>query len=140
MDRDELVRLVQAARVARLATLDPDGRANLVPICFAYDGRRLYSAVDAKPKRSMRLRRLRNVAERPDVTVLVDHYAEDWDALWWVRLRGRGRVLTGGAERDAALALLAAKYAQYRAAPPAGPVLAVDVEEWRAWRAGNSGA
>ena len=80
---------VRTARVARLATTDPDGRPHLVPIVFVLDGQTLYSAVDAKPKRSRRLRRLANARERPDVTVLVDHYEDDWGRLWWVSLRDR---------------------------------------------------
>ena len=130
---------VAAARVARLATIDPDGRPHLVPIVFALDGDTLYSAVDAKPKRSRRLRRVENARERPDVTVLVDHYDEDWRRLWWVRLRGRARVLDAGEEAERALRLLAEKYEQYRRAPPGCPVLAVDVREWRGW-AGSASA
>jgi PPOX class probable F420-dependent enzyme len=121
--------------VARLATTDPDGRPHLVPIVFAVDGETLYSAVDRKPKRSRRLRRIENARARPDVTVLVDHYEEDWSRLWWTRLRGRARVLDGGDEHDRALELLAEKYPQYRSAPPGGPVLAVDVAEVRTWSA-----
>jgi PPOX class probable F420-dependent enzyme len=123
------------ARVARLATIDPDGRPHLVPIVFALDGETLYSAVDRKPKRSLRLRRIENARARPDVTVLVDHYEEDWSRLWWTRLRGRARVLDGGDEHDRALELLAEKYPQYRSEPPSGPVLAVDVTEVRTWSA-----
>lgn len=126
---------LSAARVATLATLDPDGRTHLVPIVFAVDGDTIYSAVDRKPKRSQTLRRVENARARPDVTVLVDHYEEDWSRLWWVRLRGRARVLDDGEEREHALALLAAKYAQYRDDPPGGPVLAVDVVEVRSWSA-----
>jgi PPOX class probable F420-dependent enzyme len=122
-------------RVARLATIDPDGRPHLVPIVFALDGETLYSAVDQKPKRSRRLRRIENARARPDVTVLVDHYEEDWSRLWWTRLRGRARVLDGGDEHDRALELLAEKYPQYRSEPPAGPVLAIDVAEVRTWSA-----
>ena len=121
------------ARVARLATTDPDGRPHVVPIVFALEGDTLYSAVDSKPKRSRRLRRVENARARPDVTVLVDHYEEDWCELWWIRLRGRARVLESGEEHDRAIALLAEKYPQYRAEPPAGPVLAVDVVEIRTW-------
>ncbi len=124
------------ARVARLATLDPDGRPHLVPIVFALAGETLYSAVDEKRKRSRRLRRIENARARPAVTVLVDHYDEDWSRLWWVRLRGTARVLEGGDEAARALQLLEAKYEQYGAAPPGPPVLAVDVQEWRAWSAG----
>jgi PPOX class probable F420-dependent enzyme len=125
---------VARSRVARLATLDPDGRPHLVPIVFALLGETLYSAVDEKPKRSRTLRRIENARERPDVTVLFDDYDDgDWTRLWWVRIRGRARVLDEGQEALAALEALTAKYPQYRDAPPGPPVLAVDVGEWRAW-------
>jgi PPOX class probable F420-dependent enzyme len=124
-----------SARVARLATTDPDGRPHLVPIVFAVEGDTLYSAVDRKPKRSTKLRRIENARVRPDVTILVDHYDEDWRQLWWLRLRGRARVLDDGAERSHALALLREKYPQYRSEPPDGPVLAVDVSDVRSWSA-----
>ena len=124
-----------SARVARLATTEPDGRPHLVPIVFAIEGDRLYSAVDRKPKRSTTLRRIENARVRPDVTVLVDQYDEDWRELWWIRLRGRARVLDDGEERAHALALLAEKYPQYCEEPPDGPVLAVDVTETRVWSA-----
>jgi PPOX class probable F420-dependent enzyme len=123
------------ARVARLATTDPDGRPHLVPVVFAVDGDTLYSAVDNKPKRSKRLRRIGNARARPDVTILVDQYDDDWSRLWWIRLRGRARVLDEGKERDRALDLLRAKYAQYRDDPPDGPVLAVDITEVSEWEA-----
>jgi PPOX class probable F420-dependent enzyme len=123
------------ARVARLATTDPDGRPHLVPIVFAVEGDTLYSAVDRKPKRSTKLRRIENARVRPDVTILFDHYDEDWRQLWWLRARGRARVLDDGAERAHALALLQEKYPQYRSGPPDGPVLAVDITDVRSWSA-----
>ena len=123
------------ARVARLATTGPDGRPHLVPIVFAIDGDTLYSAVDRKPKRSRNLRRIENARARPDVTVLVDHYEDDWSRLWWIRLRGRARVLDDGSEHDRALTLLRDKYPQYVDEPPAGPVLAIDITEHREWHA-----
>jgi PPOX class probable F420-dependent enzyme len=123
------------ARVARLATIDPDGRPHLVPIVFALDGDTLYSAVDRKPKRSRTLRRIENARARPDVTILVDHYEDDWRQLWWIRLRGGARVLDAGEERERALALLRDKYPQYREEPPDGPVLAVDITDVRDWSA-----
>jgi PPOX class probable F420-dependent enzyme len=122
-----------AARVARLATIDPDGRPHLVPIVFVLEGETLYSAVDRKPKRSSTLRRIENARARPDVTILVDHYEDDWGRLWWIRLRGRARVLDEGDERAHALTLLARKYPQYRREPPDGPMLAVDVTDVREW-------
>ena len=121
------------SRVARLATLDPAGRPHLVPIVFALAGDTLYSAVDAKPKRSATLRRIENARKRPEVTVLVDHYEEEWSRLWWIRLRGRARVLDEGKDAVRALALLADKYEQYRREPPGLPVLAIDITEWRSW-------
>jgi PPOX class probable F420-dependent enzyme len=122
-----------AARVARLATAGVDGRPHLVPIVFAVDGDRIYSAVDAKPKRTRDLRRLANVVENPAVSLLVDEYSEDWDTLWWVRADGRGRVLPPeDAEAVGALKVLAARYPQQRGA---GVVLAVDVDRWTGWSA-----
>jgi PPOX class probable F420-dependent enzyme len=126
-------RWVTDARVARLATVDEETRPHLVPICFALDGETLYSAVDEKPKRSKRLKRLENIRRHPKVTVLVDHYEEDWSRLWWVRLDGTARVLDEGTERERALELLGAKYQQYRTEPPTGPVITVRIEAWRAW-------
>jgi PPOX class probable F420-dependent enzyme len=131
---------LSAARVARLATIDADGRPLLVPIVFALHGDTLYSAVDRKPKRSQTLRRIENARARPDVTILVDHYENDWRQLWWIRLRGRARVLDDGEERERALALLRDKYPQYRDEPPDGPVLAVDVGDVRAWSASEGEA
>jgi PPOX class probable F420-dependent enzyme len=132
---DELRRRVGEARVARLGTVDAQGRPHLVPICFVLASDILYSAVDRKPKRSPRLKRVENIRANPEVTVLVDHYEEDWSRLWWVRLRGRGRVLEAGEERERALTLLAEKYPQYRAEPPEDAVIAVEIVEWREWHA-----
>ena len=126
---------VAAARVARLATLGRDGAPHLVPFCFALSGDVLYSAVDHKRKRSSRLQRFDNVASDPRISVLVDHYEEDWSKLWWVRLEGLARELESGAEANEALRLLTAKYGQYRDDPPSGPVLRIEVRRWSGWTA-----
>jgi PPOX class probable F420-dependent enzyme len=125
------------ARVARLATADAEGHPHLVPVVFAVSGSTIYSAVDQKPKTTTALRRLANVTANPAVSLLVDFYDDgDWDALWWVRADGVGRVLAPGlAEAQQAVALLEARYPQHRADPPAGPVLAVDVTRWSSWSA-----
>jgi PPOX class probable F420-dependent enzyme len=121
-----------AARVARLATADGAGRPHLVPVAFAVAGDTIYSAVDAKPKRTRALRRLANVRENPAVSLLVDHWDEDdWAALWWVRADGRGRVIDpDDPEARRAMELLHERYPAQR---EAGEVLAVDVERWSGW-------
>ena len=112
------------AQVARLATAGP----HVVPICFALDGETIWTAVDAKPKRTRALRRLDNIARDPRVSVLADHYEEDWSRLWWARADG-----TASVHDDGPVALLAARYEQYAAAPPAGPFIAIAVERWTGW-------
>src|SRR5262245_51784199 len=113
MDEATMRRRLATARVGRLATVTPEGRPHVVPCCFALDGDRIVSAVDAKPKTTPELRRLANLRARPRAALLVDHYAEDWSTLWWVRADGAGRVVEVGPERERALELLAAKYEQY---------------------------
>ena len=127
-----------AVRVARLATADAKGRPHLVPMVFVLAGETIFSAVDAKPKRTDRLRRLANAAANPRVALLADHYDDaDWTALWWVRADGVARVLAPEDEEAVrAVDRLVARYAQYREARPHGPVLAVDVERWSGWSAG----
>jgi PPOX class probable F420-dependent enzyme len=128
-----------AARVARLATADAGGRPHLVPIAFAVAGETIYSAVDAKPKRTRALRRLANVRQNPQVSLLVDHWDEDdWGALWWVRADGRGRVLDAeDPEARRAADLLRERYPSQR---DPGEVLAVEVERWSGWAAAAGGA
>ena len=118
-------------QVARLATVDPTGRPHVVPICFAMEGDTLYTAVDEKPKRTRRLRRLENIEANPAVEVLIDHYDEDWTRLRWVRLRGAARIVEG----RHAVELLAGKYPQYREQPPPGPVIRIEVRRWVGWSA-----
>ncbi|TMC40425.1 MAG: TIGR03668 family PPOX class F420-dependent oxidoreductase [Chloroflexi bacterium] len=133
MDATAMRSRLEEARVGRLATADAKGRPHVVPITFAVDADALYFAVDAKPKRSTDLKRLRNIAANPAVSVLVDHYEDDWERLWWVRVDGTARVVADPAQADSALALLAAKYEQYRGTPPPGPVVRVDIGRISGW-------
>jgi PPOX class probable F420-dependent enzyme len=135
MDRRDMERRVASAYVARLATAGADGRPHIVPICFALDEQTLYFAVDSKPKQTTNLKRLRNIAADPAVSVLVDHYEDDWDKLWWVRLDGNARVVIDEGEVQKALRLLAARYSQYRAATPVGPVVAIAIAGMTGWSA-----
>ena len=122
-----------AARVARLATVSATGQPHLVPVTFAVDGDKIYIAIDHKPKTTTRLRRLANIAANPQVTLLADHYDDDWDQLWWARADGHAAVLTAPADIASPVALLAARYPQYQATRPAGPVIAITVTTWTAW-------
>lgn len=125
-----------AARVARLATVSAGGIPHLVPVTFALHGELLAFAVDHKPKTSTALRRLRNIAENPQVSVLVDAYTEDWDALWWARADGVATILpSDDPQARAAVGWLCGKYEQYRERPPGGPVVLVDVRRWSGWTA-----
>ena len=107
--------LLRDARVGRLATADATGQPLVVPVCYVFDGTRCYSAVDAKPKRTRELRRLKNIAANPHVSLVVDVWDEDWSKLCWVIVEGRAEVLRGGEEFERAVDLLVAKYPQYRA-------------------------
>ena len=134
MNSEEARARFAGARVARLATADAAGRPHLVTIAFAVAGDTIYSAVDAKPKRTRALRRLANVRANPAVSVLVDHWdEEDWSRLWWVRADGQGRVLAPtDEEARRAVELLRERYPRQRAD---GEVLAVTVERWSGWTA-----
>jgi PPOX class probable F420-dependent enzyme len=121
--------------VASLATVSPAGRPHIVPITFALDGNRLYSAVDFKPKTTARLQRLRNIRVDPQVAVLADHYTSDWDRLWWVRADGQATILDKPSDIAAPLRLLTDRYPQYWERPPDGPVICVLVQRWTGWAA-----
>jgi PPOX class probable F420-dependent enzyme len=121
---------VAAARVGRLATVGVDLRPHIVPVTYAVHADEVFVAVDQKPKSTTELKRLRNIAAHEQVAVLVDEYDEDWTHLWWVRVDGVARVVP---EHAAAVELLMAKYPQYEADPPQGPVIAIQVHGWSGW-------
>jgi len=131
VDEAEARRRFAAGRVARLATVARDGRPRVVPCCFVLDEDVVYSAVDQKPKSSPDLARLRDMAVNPDVTLVVDHYDEDWLTVWWARIRGTARM-ADGEEASRAVALRREKYPQYQSHQLAR-VVAVDVTEVRGW-------
>jgi len=128
--------MLTEARVGRLATADAKGRPHVIPVCFAFDGRHLYTAIDEKPKRAAprRLRRVRNIEANPQVALVVDHYEEDWGRLRYVLVSGTARVIADGREHAAAIALLREKYPQYRAMRLEGrPVITISPRRVAAW-------
>ena len=98
-----------------MATADAEGAPHVVPVCYAFDGSSIYSALDLKPKRvsTHRLKRVRNIAANPRVALVIDDYSEEWSALAYVLVRGSAEVMEAGAERDRAEAMLREKYFQY---------------------------
>lgn len=124
---------LQAARSTRLATASAEGIPHLVPITFAVEGDQLFFAIDHKPKSSMALRRLDNIRANPYVSVLADHYDDDWTQLWWVRADGAAAIWDDSPAREHALDLLAARYPQYTETRPAGPVVAITLTRISGW-------
>ncbi len=130
-------------RVGHLATVNAEGQPHVVPVCYARVGAWLYVPVDAKPKRGnpRSLKRLRNLRERPDAMLLVDHYAEDWQRLRWLQVRARASILESGAERVAAFDALERRYPQYQDMGLAGlelPVIALEPTSVRRWTAAGT--
>lgn len=130
-----------SAERAVLGTAGADGVPHLVPVTFALlrvaaGDDVVVTAVDHKPKRTTRLRRLRNIAERPEVTLLVDDYRSDWTALWWVRADATAELIEDGERHRVAVEALVRRYPQYRSRPPDGPVIWAAVVRWTGWTAG----
>jgi PPOX class probable F420-dependent enzyme len=121
--------------VAMLATVGPGGAPHVVPVVFAVHNDVIYTAVDAKRKSTRRLRRLTNIESNPQVSMLVDHYEDDWTRLWWVRADGSAEIHYSGEQMANGYALLRRKYPQYQRLALDGPVVTVDVARWSSWQA-----
>lgn len=131
---------VAAGRVAHLATSDSGGAPHNVPLCYSFDGVRIYFAIDNKPKRKSgtAIKRMRNLAENPRVAVVIDHYQEDWTKLAYVLIQGHARVVKDPDEYALAMRNLRAKYAQYRAmllTPEKNPIVRIEPKRVHAWGA-----
>jgi PPOX class probable F420-dependent enzyme len=125
--------------VAALATVRPDGRPHVVPVVFALASDRgdlVYTAIDSKPKSTQHLRRLDNIEHNPAVSLLVDHYDDDWTQLWWVRADGAATIHHSGDEVGLGYALLRAKYPQYERVALNGPVVRIEISHWASWYGG----
>ena len=96
--------------VAQLATAGADGVPHLVPVVFAVSHDVIYTAVDAKRKSTQRLRRMANIEANPVVSLIVDHYDDDWSQLWWVRADGTAEIHYSGEEMATGYFELRRKY------------------------------
>ncbi len=129
-------RLIRSARLAHLATADKSGQPHVIPICFVFDGKRFYSPIDEKPKRTApdKLKRLKNIAKNPNVALIIDHYDEDWHKLAYVLIFGRARVINRGIAHRNAVRRLRRKYPQYRSmAIYARPMIVITPARSTAW-------
>ena len=136
MDAAVMRSMVEPARVARLATVSVEGGPHLVPVCFVLVGDTVYSAVDHKPKKTTRLRRIANIEATGRACMLVDEYHDaDWTRLRWARLDGRARLVDNPDEAVRARSALVGKYPQYARTPPSGPLIALDITRWTGWSA-----
>ena len=134
---NEIQRFADAPR-AQLSTINPNGTPHLVPIVYAVapTGDRIYTAIDWKPKTTQKLQRLDNIHADPAVSLIVDHYTDDWSQLWWIRADGNARIVdAGSAEGTVGTDTLVAKYSQYKNNRPEGPVIVIDKLSWRSWSA-----
>jgi PPOX class probable F420-dependent enzyme len=119
-----------------LATANKTGRPHVIPICFALDGKELYSPIDEKPKKAapLRLKRIRNIQANPRVAVVIDRYDENWQRLAYVLITGRAKILMRGARHQRAVRLLRKKYPQYRKMRlEERPIIRITPTGYRCW-------
>jgi PPOX class probable F420-dependent enzyme len=119
--------------VAVLGTSGANGASHLVPVTYLVSGDKVFIAVDGKPKRTQNLKRLRNIAENPQVCLLAQRYDDDWTRLWWARADGTARIIEPDDVPFGVLGALTERYPWYRTNPPDGPVIEVMVHTWSGW-------
>lgn len=127
---------IHSGRVAHLATADKKGQPHVIPICYVFVGKELYSPIDEKPKKSspLQLKRIRNILANPHVSVVVDKYDDDWRKLAYVLITGRTKILLGGQKHKRAVLLLRRKYPQYRKmAIQDRPMIQIQPTHWKSW-------
>lgn len=135
LESAEALRRAADADHGVLATINPTGVADLVPVCFAILGERLAVPIDSiKPKASTALGRVRNLEREPRATLLVERWdPDDWSRLWWVRL-SIVRVDADPGIASGLEAALRARYPQYAGTTfPSIVVFRIDrVSGWQA--------
>lgn len=131
-------RFIRDQRVAHLATVDSNAQPHAVPIVYAFDGQRIFTPVDEKPKKvgAYQLQRVRNIQENSRVALIIDEYSEDWNRLAWLQIRGEAKIVTSGNLYVSGVQLLSSKYPQYQEMPLARrPLIVIAPEKVTGWRA-----
>jgi len=127
--------LLASTRVGHLALLDSEGQPRTLPVTYAVCQGAAWTVIDNKPKRPGREpARIAWLRRHPRAAITVDRYADDWSELRWVQLLGSATVLDGP-PTGPGMVELAARYQQYRADPPPGPLLRLDIARAVWWRA-----
>ncbi|MCH8062516.1 MAG: TIGR03668 family PPOX class F420-dependent oxidoreductase [Chloroflexi bacterium] len=132
----EVSEFIRVHRVARLATVDDAGSPHVIPVCYAFDGERLYTALDLKPKRveGRMLKRVRNILENPRVSLVIDDYSESWSDLAYVLIHGVARIVDSGEEQRSGEGLLRSKYPQYRELlKPGATIISITPDKIISW-------
>ncbi len=137
MEQAEALERLARTRIGRFATSGSDDGPHVVPVTFTVVGTALVHMVDHKPKTTYRLKRILNLEEEARASLLVDHYDEDWEALWWVRVDGLATVVSSGPEWEIARAALADKYPQYVEESPDGPAIYLSMDRVTSWESTN---
>ncbi|HLY05235.1 MAG TPA: TIGR03668 family PPOX class F420-dependent oxidoreductase [Rhizomicrobium sp.] len=119
-------------KIGHLATADAGGIPSVVPVCFALDADMLYTALDDKPKRTRRPRRIRDLQGNPNAAFVTDHYDEDWSRLGWVMIRGQAAILETGEGFERGCECLRQRYAQYTTMTLC-PLIAIRIHGVRSW-------
>lgn len=130
--------LLGQARVGHLATATKKGRPHVIPICYAFDGKTIYSSLDEKPKRTTpeNMRRVKNITANPRIALVVDLYSENWRELRYVIVQGVAEIVREGKEHERAIRLLREKYSQYLSMSlEERPIIRIAPSKIIAWRA-----
>ena len=116
--------------------MDDAGSPHVIPVCYAFDGERLYTALDLKPKRveGRMLKRVRNILENPRVSLVIDDYSESWSDLAYVLIHGVARIVDSSEEQRSGEGLLRSKYPQYRELlKPGATIISITPDKIISW-------
>ena len=120
---------LDSARRGFLATAT-DNTPHVVPIVFVRIDQLLFSPIDGKPKSKQQLRRIRNLERNPVCSLSIDHYSENWNELWWLRLDCRASVIP---MNDDIARGLKEKYRNYESISVGESAISLAIHNYRFW-------